>query len=295
MHINAEVVAKRVPSPEELAVACHILEPSSQLIWCLRFWTRLGLACVVCFQPWPSYLLSMGHSSRPLEAGLAGWPVEAILTSMHGILSITSYHFILLQPVPTVSRLPPVPRACMEISSETRFLVRYPGPPEIWLFRYQSGSCAPPHSKTQALVFRGQTNYWELRGNTIDDLEIISSATYTSPTISVFGKELLVKFFGKEPIRKQLAKQTFSQYFRKSCQEIMRTIYCWTSCRNWYHQNPSNLRDETRPSCLLRWPQQTVEACAWAAQCELLDSSKSIVGICASMNLHYTMSLSLVK
>lgn len=35
--INTEVVAKRVPSPEELAVACHILQPSSQLIWCLRF------------------------------------------------------------------------------------------------------------------------------------------------------------------------------------------------------------------------------------------------------------------
>ena len=247
---------------------------------------------------------SLGHRTCwawgiPHDPLKQGWQVDLLkqfwLTSMHGILSITSYHFILLQPVPTVSRLPPVPRACMEISSETRFLVRYPGPPEIWLFRYQSGSCAPPHSKTQALVFRGQTNYWELRGNTIDDLEIISSATYTSPTISVFGKELLVKFFGKEPIRKQLAKQTFSQYFRKSCQEIMRTIYCWTSCRNWYHQNPSNLRDETRPSCLLRWPQQTVEACAWAAQCELLDSSKSIVGICASMNLHYTMSLSLVK
>ena len=140
-----------------------------------------------------------------------------------------------------------------------------------------------------------QTNYWELRGNKIDDLEIISSATYTSTTILVFGKELLVKFFGKGPIRKQLAKQTFSQNFRTSCQEIMQTIYCWTSCRNWYHQNPSNLRDETRPSCLLHWPQQTVEACAWAAQCELFDSSKSIAGICASMNLHYTMGLSLVK
>ena len=40
------------------------MHPSSQLIWCFRFWVLLGFACVVARQPLPSNLAITAVSSR---------------------------------------------------------------------------------------------------------------------------------------------------------------------------------------------------------------------------------------
>ena len=77
---------------------------------------------------------------------------------------------------------------------------------------------APPHSKTQALVFRGQTNSGETR------LTILRSSLQPHTLLQPFrflGKSCLLSSLGRNPLESNLRSKPFRNIFvnhvRKSC------------------------------------------------------------------------------